>query len=556
MALDNTALVALDLETTGLNPRSDRVRLISLACDTIDGETFTYLVDCFALDPTPLWEALAEKELVIHNAAFDLVFLARLGFTPAAAVHDTMLLAQLLVAGTQEKVTLAACCRRWLGRDLDKAEQKSDWTGRLTEDQRAYAAADAEVLRPLLAVLRQEIGKARLDRVAEIERRCQPAVLWMAGRGVAFDRNAWLRLAGEAAAEEQRIPKELDRQAPARPGTLAGLASWNWDSQVQVKEALALAGCPVESTDDDTLAALEVPLAGLLRRYREARKRSSTSGAGWLKHVGEDGRVYPQWRQMGAAASGRMSCGEPNMQQLPRGEYRRCVMAPPGRLLVKADYSQVELRIAAKIAGEARMIDAYRRGDDLHVLTAARLLGKPLEQVTKADRQIAKSANFGLLDGMGAAGYRIYARSNYGLDLTEEQAAGYRKAFFETYPGLVAWHRSAGRSGKGAVDTRTLTGRRRLNVSRFTERLNTPVQGTGADGLKLALALLWERRDQCPGAFPVLAVHDEIVVECDQADAEKVSAWLQQAMQDGMAPLVEPVPVEVEMKTGRAWGVD
>jgi len=479
-AVDDTGQVGLDLETTGLNSRSDRVRLLSLACDTIDGGTFTYLVDCFAVAPSLLWEILAEKELVIHNAAFDLGFLGQLGFTPRAAVHDTMHLAQLLVAGTHEKVTLAVCCKRWLGRDLDKAEQKSNWSGELTQEQVSYAALDAEVLRPLLAALRQEISKAKLNRAAEIERRCQPAVLWMASRGVAFDQDRWQRLAQEAEQAAERVRRELDTQAPGQPGILDGMSVWNWDSPNQVKEALTLAGCVVDSTDDDALAALVVPLAGLLRTYREARKRVSTYGAGWLKHVQADGRVYPQWRQMGALASGRMSCSEPNMQQLPRGQYRRCVVAPPGRVLVKADYSQIELRIAAKIANEPRMIEAYRKGEDLHVLTAARLLGKPLDQVTKQDRQIAKSANFGLLYGMGTKGYRVYAQSNYGLTLSEEEAAGYRRAFFETYPGLVAWHRSAGRSGDTAIDTRTLTSRRRLNVTRFTEKLNTPVQGTGA----------------------------------------------------------------------------
>jgi DNA polymerase-1 len=147
-----------------------------------------------------------------------------------------------------------------------------------------------------------------------------------------------------------------------------------------------------------------------------------------------------------------------------------------------------------------------------------------------------------------------YARSNYGLDLTEAQAAQYRRAFFASYPGLERWHRQAGNSR--ARECRTLAGRRRLldDKTPYTHRLNTPVQGTEADGAKLAMALLWERRDQCPGAFPVLFVHDEIVVECDEAEADAAAAWLKQAMLDGMAPLVEPVPVEVEVKVGRTWG--
>jgi DNA polymerase-1 len=223
-------------------------------------------------------------------------------------------------------------------------------------------------------------------------------------------------------------------------------------------------------------------------------------------------------------------------------------------VLVKADYSQIELRIAAKVAGEAAMIEAYRRGDDLHALTARLLLGKG--DVTTADRQLAKAVNFGLLYGMGARGFRVYARSHYGVELTEAQAGQYRRAFFAAYPALRRWHHKVGGTQDRPVETRTLAGRRCLNVARFSEKLNLGVQGTGADGLKAALALLWERRDECPGAVPVLAVHDEIVVECDAGQAQATADWLRRAMLDGMAPLVEPVPVEVEVKAAPTWGGD
>lgn len=171
-------------------------------------------------------------------------------------------------------------------------------------------------------------------------------------------------------------------------------------------------------------------------------------------------------------------------------------------------------------------------------------------------RTRSMALNFGLLYGMGADGFRAYAKAQYGLDLTDDQAKGYRTAFFRAYPGLAAWHRQTGASGKAAVERRTLTGRRRLNVERFTEKLNTPVQGTGADGLKLALALLWETRDRVPGAAVVLAVHDEIVVEVDAGTADTVAGWLKTCMIEAMAPLIDPVPVEVEVKVGKTWGGD
>jgi DNA polymerase I-like protein with 3'-5' exonuclease and polymerase domains len=553
VALDGATLVGLDTETTGLDPRADRVRLLSISVDTAGDEgRFTYLVDCFAVDPSTLWPVLTEKDLVLHNAAFDLQFLSRMGFTPAGKIVDTMLLAQLLTAGTYDRNTLAARCERYLERELDKTEQKADWTGNLTPKQIEYAAVDVEVLAPLLAALQAKIAEAKLGKVAELEHRALLGFVWLGGSGVAFDRHAWDSLTAEAVGEAKALSEKLDAVAPQRPGFLAGGGAWSWDSPQQVKAAFEAAGIKLDSTDDEALANVTHPIAGLLRDYRAAQKRVSTYGTDWSKHAEADSRIYASWRQIGSRA-GRTSCPDPNLQQVPRDpRYRRCFIAPEGRILLKADYGQLQLRIAAKIADEQRMLEAYGRGEDLHTLTAQQLTGKP--EVTKADRQLAKAVNFGLLFGLGAPKLRGYAKSNYGIDLTEDEAATYRRAFFTAYPGLARWHRQAGNSR--AKECRTLGGRRRLldDKTPFTHRLNTPVQGTEADGAKLALALLWERREQVPGAFPVLFVHDEIVIEADIEQAGAAAVWLKTAMVDAMAPLIAPVPVEVEVKVARTWG--
>jgi DNA polymerase-1 len=244
-----------------------------------------------------------------------------------------------------------------------------------------------------------------------------------------------------------------------------------------------------------------------------------------------------------------MACTNPNLQQVPRDPaYRACFRPRPGRVLVKADYAQIELRIAAEIAGDKRMLDAFSRGEDLHALTARLVLGK--QDVSKADRQAAKALNFGLLYGMGAATFRQHAASGYGVHLTEEETQRFREAFFRAYSGLRRWHRS---QPEGETETRTLAGRRRLHVARYTEKLNTPVQGTGADGIKAALALLWETRDRCPSAIPVLAVHDELVIECDAQDAETARAWLVECMRRGMAAFLRRVPVEVDAAIVADW---
>src|SRR5262249_14647986 len=188
---------------------------------------------------------------------------------------------------------------------------------------------------------------------------------------------------------------------------------------------------------------------------------------------------------------------------------------------------------------------------DLHTVRARKVLG--IAEVTKQHRQLAKAVNFGLLYGMGARAFRSYARTNYGVEMTEAEAQSYREAFFNAYPGLRRWHRSI---KDGATHTRTFADRRVNGGQHFTEKLNLPVQGDRGGRVKAALGLLWDRRHQVPGAFPVLAVHDEIVVECDEGQALVVSTWLKTAMLDGMAPLVAPVPVDIEIKIGKTWGGD
>jgi DNA polymerase-1 len=495
-AIDSASLIGLDLETTGLDPRADRVRLMCLSLHAI-----TYVVDCFALDPSPLWGALSGRELAIHNAAFDLAFLSRLGFTPGVA-HDTLLMAKLLAAGTPDfnRCSLKECARREFNLDLDKRHQRDDWSGALTADMLTYAAADALTHRRLYEELLPRVREAGLLNVLKVEERALPAFVWLRLAGVFFDRPSWQALDDGARHEADDLTRRLDAVAPERSGFPDKERAWSWASPRQVREALKLLGHDLDSTGDETLARIDHPLAALLREYRAATKRASTYGTDWIQHVAADGRIYASWNQLGSVA-GRTSCSGPNLQQVPRDRrYRRCFAAPDGRVLVKADYSQLQLRIAAKVANEERMLAAYRAGDDLHTLTARRLTGK--EDVTKDDRQLAKAVNFGLLFGLGARGLRGYAKSNYGLDLTEAQAAQYRQAFFAAYPGLQRWHRRAGNSS--APECRTLGGRRRLlnDKTPYTQRLNTPVQGTEADGAKLALALLWERRAECPGAFP------------------------------------------------------
>ncbi|MCE9561277.1 MAG: bifunctional 3'-5' exonuclease/DNA polymerase [Planctomycetes bacterium] len=548
--------VGLDTETTGLDPARDRVRMLQLAV----GEEVC-LIDLFAFeDPTaalaPLFAVLAEKEVVGHNViGFDLPFLARLGFAPNVPVFDTAIASRVVYAGENADHDLAAVVRRELHRELNKGEQKSDWSApTLNASQLAYAAADVAVLVPLATVLRAKAAARKVEAVLELEMRCALPVSRMAARGVGFATEPWIALADAAAERKKSLVVEMNALAP-NPECLPGMEGWNWDSNtLDVPQAFATVGVTLKDTKEETLAGIEHPLARALLDYREASKKANTYGRDWVNEHVTEGRVYATWNQC-QAKTGRMSCKQPNLQQIPRDPlYRKCFVARAGHVLVKCDFSQIELRIAAKVTGDKRMLAAYRNCDDLHTLTAARFLGVSTSAVTKEARQMAKPVNFGAIYGLGPRSLRLKAKSEYGKDMTEKQAQGFLDAFFAEFAGVRTWHDRLKRHK--ATEVRTLGGRRvAVEPDQFYGgKANYIVQGTGGDGLKRALVLLRERRGECPNAEPVLAVHDEVVLEVPEGDAEQAKAWLERCMVEAMAPLIDPVPVEVESKVGRTWG--
>ena len=557
--LEGVTEVAIDLETTGLDPRKDSIRLLSVAT-----ETATYIVDCQSVDPAELFPILTETILVAHNALFDLGFLSTLGFEPGR-VADTMILSQLLHAGSKVELlkrgrtshSLDSVAKRELGLELDKAQQSSDWGSALTPEMIEYAAKDVEVLISLYEVLKAKIDEAGLTYVAEIEHRALPAVVWMSTAGVALDADGWRKNARKTEADAARLKDKLKVLAPEHPDG----KEWNFGSHQQVRKVTKLLGVDLPNTRDETLVlyAQVHEFISALRNYRKASKLASTYGAAWLENgYHENGRIYASWRQL-RATTGRMACDHPSLQNIPRsGPLRSYIRAPEGRVFVIADYSQMELRIAAKISGDREMLGVYAEGRDLHTLTAQSLIGR--EEISKDDRKLAKAVNFGLLYGMGVRGLRSYALRSYGVEMGLEEATRYRRRFFETYSGLKRWHDNERRAWqRGEIETRTLTGRRRMDVKKLTDRLNAPVQGTGADGLKLGLALLWERRGECPSAVPVLVCHDEVVVECDADRAPDVEAWVEKAMIEGMDTVLNGtgetrVPVDVEARIARSWG--
>jgi DNA polymerase I len=540
--LARESIIALDLETTGLDPHQAKVRLISLA--TPEG---TWVVDVFHVPVHRLRPVLEGGPVKIsHNAKFEARFLMANGIKCPGPFLDTLLADQVL-GGRSYGRGLAEVTKECLGRELDKSQQKSDWSRVLTQEQLDYARRDAEILLQLATAQARKLEVSGLASVAELEWRALPCVAWMEHQGIPFRLDDWSALAEAAKADCARLEAELNHMVRTiLPSGMFGDTAVNWKSAHQVLRLLMSLGVEATNTRQETLEGLRDahPMIPKVLEYRQAAKRIGTYGADWVKYINPaTGRIHADWRQIGAE-TGRMACREPNLQNLPREpRYRACFTPTPGRVLVKADYCQIELRIIAELTGDKRLVAALREGQDLHALTASLVLGKSVGDITPEERRMAKALNFGLIYGLGAKGLIAHARNNYRVELTEMQAQEFRYKFFKAYPSVRKWQLAHTRD----TESRTLLGRRRV----FTEdnpatwRFNTPVQGTGADIVKLALAYLWETSVP-KDTFPVLVIHDEIVVETTVESVEEAETWLRGAMERAGAQTLNLVPMVVE----------
>lgn len=554
-AIRESRSVALDLETygsrkgDGLDPWAGDIRLLSLR---VEGQA-PWILDLRAIgyDLGELKTALESVEIIAHNAKFDLLWLRVKCGLRATRVFCTLAAARLLSAGTKPGNDLDKCLERYLGISPAPDHSRSDWGSMfLTEDQLAYAARDVLHLQALSNKLWGLLESDQLDVVGRLESDLVPVIVEMEAAGIAVDK-----------ARLREIETRARSSASDHAGMLRqklNLPKLNPGSPQQLLEALKAAGIELENTNEETLkAADDGEIIPLILDYRGAEKLAQQA-ASLLECVKQDGRIHGRFDPTGTA-TGRFSSKDPNLQNVGRGELRACFVPEPGNKLIIADYSQIELRAAAVIAGEKKMIEAYKNGVDLHKQTASEVLNKPLEDVTKQDRQLSKATNFGLLYGQSAPGLVRYAASSYGVQMELDQAEQIRRQFFRTYDRLRQWHGvSHNQADAGAREVRTVLGRRRLipetasEWERFTALVNTPVQGSCADGMKQALVLLAQRLPT--EARLISTVHDEVLVEVPEAMANEVCDLVQATMIEAMAALFPQVPIEVEAGACANWG--
>ncbi len=316
------------------------------------------------------------------------------------------------------------------------------------------------------------------------------------------------------------------------------------------------------STNADVLEKLRGihPIVGEVLEYRQYAKLKSTYVDGLLKVIPPDGRVRTSF-QMTVTATGRLSSTEPNLQNIPTrtelgSELRRMFVADEGKVLVDADYSQIELRLLAHISGDEAMRDAFLSGEDFHTVTASHVFGVPLPQVTVQMRRAAKAVNFGIVYGISAFSL------SQDLGVTVADAKAYMDAYFARFPGVKQYMDGVIERAKAEGYVETLFHRRRAlpeikssnySMRSFGERvaLNMPIQGTAADIIKLAMVKVSERlKQEGLAAKLIMQVHDELIVECPEAEAAAVQELLTEEM-EGVYALA--VPLTAEAHSGKNW---
>ena len=561
-------IIGIDCETAlGTDPYRAKVCLVQLAIP----DRPVAVIDIRAIAPAdlnPLRDLLAGEALKIgHNLKFEWMMLTQAGLPPSRPFFDTYLAYRVLVAGLKRNLSLEAVADQLLEVKLDKTLQTSDWGGTLTAAQLQYAATDAAILLPLRETLKQKLKISKLWETAKLEFACLPAVASMELNGMLLDREQWKVLGNKLCQTRDllltQINSQLHRPNPHQQLSLLPefTETINPRSPKQVLAALQSAGIPVNSTNTQILISFidKHPVIQALLDYRSVSTRISTFVEGLPHHIHPvTGRIHPNWFQIGAR-SGRFSCRQPNLTNIPRdGETRQCFITAPGCVLLKADYSQIELRIMAKVSGDRTMVAAYSQSEDLHKLTASLVLDKPLIDITSDERQLGKIINFGLIYGMGVNKFKNLAQSEYGVILTLEKASLFRKKFFNSYSGIKQFHAAIRRQWqKGIRESRTLAGRRRLwsqeSKPLLNEMLNHPIQGLSADITKLALAKLFAPLRRT-GAQLICVVHDEILLECPIAEIEQVKSLLQSCMVSAGDKFLSPIPCEVEIKVLTSWG--
>jgi len=579
--LQSAELTAFDTETTSLDYRDARIVGMSF-CVEAGKAAYLPLAHRYAGAPEQLdlertlallkpWLEDASRAKLGHHLKYDAHVLSNHGIALAGMRHDSMLESYVLNS-VATRHDMDSVTKHYLGIDTIKYEDVAGKGARQigfdqvpVETAAAYAAEDADVtLRMHQALWPQLQAVPKLEALyAEIEQPLSQVLLAMEQRGVLLDNTLLRRQSSELGTRLIELQKSAHEAAGGE---------FNLDSPKQLQQILfeklqlpVIRKTPTgqPSTAEDVLEELadNFELPRLILQYRSLAKLKSTYTDKLPEEIDPtSGRVHTCYHQA-IAATGRLSSVDPNLQNIPirtaeGRRIRQAFIAPPGHLLMSADYSQIELRIMAHLSGDATLLRAFADDRDVHQATAAEVLGKLIDEVTSEERRSAKAVNFGLIYGMSAFGL---ARQ---LGIGRNAAQQYVDLYFDRYPGVKAFMDRTRAQAREQGYVETVRGRRlylpdirskNRQLQQYAERsaINAPMQGTAADIIKLAM-LRVERecaRQRLPAKL-IMQVHDELVLEVAAAARDEVAAMLREQM--GAAEQLA-VPLKVDIGTGANW---
>ncbi len=578
--LAKAKLVALDTETTSLNYMEAELVGLSFACEA-GKAAYLPVAHNYAGAPDQLdrdwvlaelkpWLTDPDQLKVGHHLKYDAHIFARYDIALAGIAHDTMLQSYVLNS-TATRHDMDSVAMRYLDVTTTHYEDVAGKGAKqITFDQVAvdvasdYAAEDADITLKLYDHLAEALD-AEPDLAGiyrELEQPLIEVLTAMEESGVKLD----VKLLAKQSAELLKEANALEEKAHE----LAD-GPFNLGSPKQLQEILfERQGLPVirktpkgqPSTAEDVLVELaeEYELPAVILEYRSVTKLRSTYTEKLPQQVAADGRIHTSYHQA-VAATGRLSSSDPNLQNIPirtpaGRRIRQTFVAPPGRLLLAADYSQIELRIMAHLSGDPTLTKAFLDDRDVHQATAAEVFDVELAKVSKDERRSAKAINFGLMYGMSAFGLAKQ------LGIGRGEAQRYIDQYFERYPGVADFMNAIRERAKTDGYVSTVAGRRlylpEINARnpqrrQYAERtaINAPMQGTAADIIKRAMIDVYSwLRDENPGADLIMQVHDELVLEVDEAVADSVAEQVVKLM-SGAASLA--VPLKVDFGMGQNW---
>lgn len=584
--MEKDVLFGIDTETeaipefkyhayAGLSPHLSVVRLLQV----FDGDSvfvfdLRHLFDS-GLSYGAFSEFLQTKRFVAHNATFEISFFRHWFGVQHMNIACTMLIAKLLFHATYPDdgglaFSLAALVKSLLGVDLSKGMQISDWSqNELTFEQVEYAALDPLVTLLLAEKLAPGIQKLGLERIYHLVKEAQHPIVSMQLNGFGLDKSKHEKSIIYWREALYTAKKKALKETGLSDITPDQVSHWLGENlSNEILEFWPKTPGGKLSTSADAFSEYSyLPIVEPFSEFQKKKVLCSTFGQQLINEMNPvTGRLHAGYKLCGAR-TGRLACSKPNLQNLPRSpdkskypnepDVRESFRAGEGCTFVCADYSQIELRVAAELSQDRAMLEAYQSGIDLHTLTASKIMHKGLGDVTKADRQLAKAFNFGLLFGLGAKKFSHYAKKSYGQEVSQEEASASIKIFRNTYSGYRRWQLEQADNAAQTFECRTPLGKlRRLpEDNTFGNSMNQPVQGGAAEVMMSALVHLEHSLNGMEEIKLVNCVHDEIVLEVEESWTEEAKALVENCMVQGYLD-VFPHGITnglVEAKVGHTW---